>query len=205
MATQGCPCGFLGHPRKPCRCTPRQVRLYRNRLSGPLLDRIDMHVEVPVVTARELTRGVRRKRSTASDLFRSPESGSLAGDAEPESSASVRARVIAAEVQERGSRRQGGRGLQASERGPIHCNAQMGIHEIERHCRVDDATRALLHKAMETRSMSARGVHRVLRVARTIADLAGEGEVALEQVAEAVQYQAIEPSATLADRTGRSV
>ena len=175
-------CGFLGHPRRPCRCTPHQVRVYRNRLSGPLLDRIDMHVEVPVVTARELTRGVRRRRGTAEDLsVRSPESGSFAGDAEPESSASVRARVIAVRfVQE-----------QRFEGEPIHCNAQMGIREIERYCRVDDATRALLHKAMETRSMSARAVHRVLRVARTIADLAGSEEIALEHVAEAVQYQAL--------------
>ena len=183
MATQGCPCGFLGHPRKPCRCTPRQVQLYRARLSGPLLDRIDMHVEVPVVAARELTRGVRRRRGIAEDSrSRSPESGSLAGELEPESSASVRARVIAARrVQEE-------RLVGAA----IHCNAQMGIREIERYCRVDDETRALLHKAMETRSMSARAVHRVLRVARTIADLAGEGDIAVEHVAEAVQYQALD-------------
>ena len=183
MATQGCPCGFLGHPRKPCKCTPRQVQLYRARLSGPLLDRIDMHVEVPAVAARELTRGVRRRRGIAEDSrSRSPESGSLAGELEPESSAAVRARVIAARrVQE-----------QRFAGEPIHCNAQMGIREIEQYCRVDDATRALLHKAMETRSMSARAVLRVLRVARTIADLVGVDAVALEQVAEAVQYQAVQ-------------
>jgi len=75
---------------------------------------------------------------------------------------------------------------------PIHDNAQMGIREIERHCRTDDPTRALLHKAMETRSMSARAAHRVLRVARTIADLAEKSEVALDHVAEAVQCQALE-------------
>jgi len=190
MATQGCPCGFLGHPRKPCKCTPHQVQLYRARLSGPLLDRIDMHVEVPAVTARDLTRGVRRRRCTAEDpavdsivgsSVQSMATRKIAADAEPESSASVRARVIAARrVQERRF---------AGE--PIHCNAQMGIREIERHCRVDDATRALLHKAMETRSMSARAVHRVLRVARTIADLAGAEEIMMEHAAEAVQYQSV--------------
>jgi magnesium chelatase family protein len=148
-----------------------------------LLDRIDMHVEVPVVAARELTRGVRRRRGTAEgSAIRSPESRGLAGEPEPESSAPVRARVVAARrVQE--ARFVG---------EPIHCNAQMGIREIERHCRVDDTTRALLHKAMETRSMSARAVHRVLRVARTIADLAVADAVALEHVAEAVQYQAVQ-------------
>ena len=196
MATQGCPCGFLGHPRRPCRCTPHQVRVYRNRLSGPLLDRIDMHVEVPVVTARELTRGVRRGRAAAADpavdltarsTVRSMATRKIAVDAEPESSASVRARVIAARRVQ----------VQRFAGESIHCNAQMGIKEIERYCRVDDATRALLHKAMETRSMSARAVHRVLRVARTIADLAGADEIALEQVAEAVQYQTL-------DRAGES-
>jgi magnesium chelatase family protein len=158
------------------------VQFYRARLSGPLLDRIDMHVEVPAVAARELTRGVRRKRGAAEgSAVRSPESGSLAGESEPESSASVRERVLLARrVQEV---RFGGES--------IHCNAQMGIREIEGYCRVDDGTRALLHKAMETRSMSARAAHRVLRVARTIADLANAGEIAAEHVAEAVQYQSL--------------
>ena len=195
-AMNPCMCGFLGHPRRPCRCTPHQVRVYRNRLSGPLLDRIDMHVEVPVVTARELTRGVRRGRAAAADpavdltarsTVRSMATRKIAVDAEPESSASVRARVIAARRVQ----------VQRFAGESIHCNAQMGIKEIERYCRVDDATRALLHKAMETRSMSARAVHRVLRVARTIADLAGADEIALEQVAEAVQYQTL-------DRAGES-
>jgi magnesium chelatase family protein len=206
MATQGCPCGFLGHPRKPCKCTPRQVQLYCARLSGPLLDRIDMHVEVPAVTARELTRGVRRRRVIVDgSMARSPECGSFAGEGEPESSASVRTRVMAARhVQERRfSSRERTAGPSDAPRADgqdglasIHCNAQMGIREIEALCRIDDATGALLHKAMETRSMSARAVHRVLRVARTIADLAGVDALGLEHVAEAVQYQ------SLPDRSG---
>ena len=68
MATQGCPCGFLGHPRRPCTCTPWQVQVYRARLSGPLLDRFDMHVEVPAVTARELLRAVLRE-NIIGDIF----------------------------------------------------------------------------------------------------------------------------------------
>lgn len=141
-----------------------------------------MHIEVPAVTARELTRGVRRRTSPAEDLpARSSGVGRLAGQMELESSASVRARVVAAR------RVQEGRFA----RVPIHYNAQMGIREIEQHCRIDDATRALLHKAMEARSMSARAAHRVLRVARTIADLASAVDIGLEHVAEAVQYQCV--------------
>jgi magnesium chelatase family protein len=166
-----------------------------------LLDRIDMHVEVPAVAARELTKGVRRRRVVAEDSVvqatedatsREPGTGSLPGEGEPEPSASVRGRVMAA-------RRVQDRRFALGERGPdsdgaresIHCNAQMGIREIEIFCQIDDVTRALLHKAMETRSMSARAVHRVLRVARTIADLAGAADLALDQVAEAVQYQTL--------------
>jgi magnesium chelatase family protein len=129
-----------------------------------------------------LTRGVKRRHELVhGSSIRYPKAESATGESEAGSSASIRSRVVAARrVQE---------DRLAGEL--IHCNAQMGVREIERHCRIDDATRALLHKAMETRSMSARGAHRVLRVARTIADLAGEADIGMENVAEALQYQSM--------------
>lgn len=215
MATQGCPCGFLGHPRKPCKCTPRQVQLYRARLSGPLLDRIDMHVEVPAVTARELLRGVRgasRLEGIRSPSFRSgprPVRGEcsiaksgrgvgaervpatagthreatermvLSGDG----SAAIRARVEAARALQH--RRFEGRPR-------VRANADMGLAELDAFCRLDLESTALLQRAVESFSLSARAAHRCLRVARTVADLAGAAEIASEHVAEAVQYQVLE-------------
>lgn len=132
----------------------------------------------------------------------------ISGEPGPESSASVRDRVLAArrrqaerfagdsvggrsassEFPRPGAAKNEGRAPGAS----IHCNAQMGIREVEEFCRLDAATRALVHQAMEARSMSARAVHRVLRVSRTIADLAESEDVLVEHVAEAVQYQALQ-------------
>jgi magnesium chelatase family protein len=159
-AMNPCPCGFLGHPRRPCRCTPHQIKTYRNRLSGPLLDRIDLHIEVPAVSARELTQQRRSEKG---------------------GSAAIRERVEAARQIQR--RRLAGRAR-------CNSNSQMGLQAIEEFCRIDDSTRAFLQKAIESLSLSARAAHRSLRVARTIADLAGAESVQLEQVAEAVQYQA---------------
>ena len=161
-AMNPCPCGFLGHPRKPCKCTPRQVQLYRARLSGPLLDRIDMHVEVPAVSARVITKQ---------------------GASGEETSAVIRRRVEAARaIQHR----------RFSTHPGCNCNAQMGLREIEMFCQIDEKARAFLQKAIESLSLSARAAHRSLRVARTIADLAGADSIALEHVAEAVQYQALD-------------
>jgi magnesium chelatase family protein len=176
-AMNPCPCGFLGHPRRPCRCTPHQIKLYRGRISGPLMDRMDMQVEVPAVSARVITRQ---------------------GPSSEETSAVIRARVEAARgIQHR---RFGGSGSNSREAcgdrsRSIHCNAQMGIREIEQFCRIDEKTRAFLQKAIESLSLSARAAHRALRVARTIADLAGAEAIALEHVAEAVQYQALDRGA----------
>jgi magnesium chelatase family protein len=196
-AMNPCPCGFLGHPRKPCRCTPNQIKLYRGRLSGPLLDRIDIHVEVPAVGARELMRGMARREtpanirarsgaeleSPANIRARSQMNQDTGGSNGPGSSRAIRLRVEAArDVQRR----------RLEDRAAIRCNAQMGIAEIERLCQTDDATGAFLQKAIESLSLSARAAHRSLRVARTIADLAGAGEVQLEHVAEAVQYQSLD-------------
>lgn len=149
-AMNPCPCGYLGDAK--CRCTPDQIARYRGKLSGPLLDRIDLMVDVPAVSESELTtRG------------------------EGESSAVVRARVTAA--RERQITRQG------------KPNAQLTPDEIDLHCLPDCAGAALLKQAMVRLDLSARAYHRILKVARTIADLAGEEIIRGPQVAEAIQYR----------------
>ena len=149
-AMNPCPCGYLGESR--CRCTPEQVVRYRNRLSGPLLDRIDLMIEVPAVSEADLS-----SRSVGED------------------SATVRQRVIEA------------RGHQIDRQGKI--NAELGPDEIRRHCQPDDDGSRLLKQAMARLKLSARGYHRVLKVARSIADLAGQEQIGSAHIAEAIQYR----------------
>lgn len=154
-AMNPCPCGYLGHYNGRCRCTPDQVGRYRRKISGPLLDRIDIQIEVPVLTEQELT----RRRGG-------------------ESSCVIKARVESAH--ERGLSRQG------------KCNAQLETREIEQWCRPDGAGETLLNQAISRLNLSARGYHRVLKLARSIADLAGCAAVAGAHVAEAIQYRRLE-------------
>lgn len=154
-----CPCGHLGDPRHECRCTSLVVERYRGRISGPLLDRIDLHVEVPAVGLAEL---------------RSPPG---------EATADVAARVAAA--RERQVERLG-----RASSAPV--NAALGPEEIRRHASPDPAGRRLLDTAFERLGLSARAVHRILKVARTIADLAGSDEVRAPHVAEAIQYRSLD-------------
>ena len=151
-AMNPCPCGYLGHPAGKCRCTPEQVARYRGRISGPLLDRIDLHVEVPALPESELT-------------------GRVAGEA----SATVRLRVAAA--RDRQLARQG------------RANAQLVGQDIDQHCVLNPAGQALLRQAISRLNLSARAYHRILRVARTLADLAGAEGIEAGHVAEAVQYR----------------
>lgn len=161
MATQRCNCGFQGHPMHQCKCTPRQVEMYRSRISGPLLDRIDIHVEVPSVNYREL----------------SAESGG-------ESSEVVRQRVNAArEIQK-----------QRFARSKARCNAEMSSKQIRTHCKVDDAGHALLQRCVDRLGMSARAHSRILKVARTIADLEGADNMQVAHLSEAVQYRTLDRS-----------
>lgn len=156
-AMNPCPCGWLGHPSGKCRCSPDQIARYRGRISGPLLDRIDLMVEVPAL----------------------PESELLAADT-GEPSAAVRARVGAA--RERQLARQG------------KANAQLGVREIDHHCRPEPQGEALLRQAIARLNLSARAYHRVLKVARTIADLAGAGRIEPGHIAEAIQYRRLATS-----------
>ncbi len=155
-AMNPCPCGHLGDARGACRCTAQQVRRYRTRVSGPLLDRIDLHVEMPPV----------------------PHHTMLAGDPDGEPSRAVRRRTEAA--RERQLRRAG------------KPNARLTGGEVEAWCRPDAAGRALLEKAMERLGLTARAYHRVLRTARTIADLAGVEQIGAAHVSEAVQYRQLD-------------
>jgi magnesium chelatase family protein len=139
-----------------CSCTPREVDAYRSRISAPLLDRIDLHVEVPALTYEEI--------ATAP-----------AG----ESTAAVRARVEEARRLQR----------ERFAGSAIYCNAHMGAREVREHCRHDEGGARLLEGAMRALGLSARGYARVLKVARTIADLAGEPRIGLSHVAEAIQYR----------------
>lgn len=151
-AMNPCPCGFLGHPAGSCRCTPEQVARYRARLSGPLLDRIDLLIEVPALAEAELT-----------------------GSSQGETSDAVRARVTAA--RQRQLARQG------------KANARLEGSDIDRICQPDANGRALLKQAIARLNLSARGYHRILRVARSVADLDSSAEIRAPHVAEAVQYR----------------
>lgn len=157
-AMNPCPCGYLGHYHGRCRCTPDQVARYCSRISGPLLDRIDLQIEVPALAQEDLMRS-----------------------ADGESSAVVRVRVTAA--RERAMARQ---------QKP---NARLGSREIDAHCARDDKGETLLKQAIARLGLSARAYHRILRVARTIADLEAAETVMSGHVAEAVQYRRLDRSA----------
>lgn len=151
-AMNPCPCGYLGHPTRACRCTPDQIARYRGKLSGPLLDRIDLSLEVGSLTADEL---------------QAAPSG--------ESSITVRQRVMQAHD------------IQSTRQGKP--NAHLEAAEIERFCPADAKAKALLHQAIERMGLSARAYHRILKVARSVADLAGADVIGATHVAEAVQYR----------------
>jgi magnesium chelatase family protein len=158
-AMNPCPCGYLGDPQRTCSCTIQQVQRYRSRVSGPLLDRIDIQVEVRAVPFRD-----------------------LAGRGAEESSASLRARVDHA--RQRQLARFAGR--------PLFCNAQMAARDLATYCAVEPAAERLLQQAMERLALSARAYTRILKVARTIADLADSAPIAAAHVAEAVQYRSLD-------------
>ena len=155
-AMNPCKCGWYGHPSGRCRCTERDVRRYHSKISGPLLDRIDLIVEVPALDYEELSR-----RSSA------------------ERSADIKKRVNAAREIQR--RRFGGDGTM--------CNAHIGSREMSEICALDAEGEALMHAAIDSMGLSARSYDRILRVARTIADLDGQETISPEHVAEAIQYR----------------
>ena len=159
-AMNPCPCGYYNHPTRECTCSPGSVHRYMSRISGPLLDRIDLHIEVTPVPPQEL---------------------STAACGEP--SAVIRERVIRArEIQ----------AVRFREAAGIHTNAMMNSALLRECCRLDAASSALLERAMERLSLSARAYDRILKVARTIADLAGRERIAASDIAEAINYRSLD-------------
>jgi magnesium chelatase family protein len=155
-----CPCGYYNHPEKECVCPPGGVQKYLNRLSGPLLDRIDIHIEVTPVGFSELT------------------------DRRPaESSANVRERVVKARLVQL-KRFEGMDG--------IYSNAQMNASLLRDVCRINEAGQQLLKTAMERLGLSARAYDRILKVARTIADLESSTDIETQHLAEAIQYRSLD-------------
>jgi magnesium chelatase family protein len=159
-AMNPCPCGYLGDERHQCRCSHTQIRRYRGKISGPLLDRIDLHVQVPAVAYRELA------------------GQGLKG----ESSADMAARVASA--RQRQSERFAGMA--------IYCNAQMANRHIRRFCTVDATGQRLLEDAVDRFGLSARAYNRVLKIARSIADLDGKDAIDARHVGEAIQYRCLD-------------
>lgn len=159
-AMNPCPCGYLGDPRRPCRCSRHEIDRYRGRISGPLLDRIDLHVRVPAVAFRDLA---------------------APGGSEP--SATVRGRVVRARARAR---------ARSTRRLPIRSNAAIAGSQLRRIAKPTDEAIAILEYASRTIGLSARAIHRALRVALTIADLAGSDRVEAPHAAEAIGYRGLD-------------
>jgi magnesium chelatase family protein len=155
-----CPCGFYNHPEKECVCAPGVVQRYLSRISGPLLDRIDLHVEVVPVSFDEMT-----------------------ANRHVETSTQIRERVVKArEIQSQ----------RFNDQKNIYCNAMMSSNMVKEVCEIGDTGRALLKTAMERLGLSARAYDRILKVSRTIADLAGSPDIKVEHLAEAIQYRSLD-------------
>ena len=159
-AMNPCPCGYYGHPTRECSCTPFEIQKYISKISGPLMDRIDLHINVPAVKFEELTSGV-----------------------SPESSLDIRKRVSSArEIQKN----------RFCGEKHIYANDHMGSRHIKKYCEINPDGKMLLKHAMEKLGFSARAHDRILKVARTIADISGDGNIQTSHIAEAIQYRSLD-------------
>jgi magnesium chelatase family protein len=160
-AMNPCPCGYYTDPSKECTCTPHQIQKYLSKISGPLLDRIDLHIDVPALKWKEIS------------------------DTEPsEPSVAIRERISKARAIQQ--KRFAGEGL--------HCNSQMATAQLRNYCGLDEPSQSLLKNAMEKFGLSARAYDRILKVARTIADLDAEDSIKPAYIAEAIQYRNLDRS-----------
>ena len=158
-AMNPCPCGYFGDRSRQCLCAPHQIRRYRARLSAPLLDRLDIHLEVPPVPVRELS-----------------------GNGSEEASTSIRGRVVQARSRQ----------TARYHKDRIYCNAQLKPRHVKKYCGIDSEGRELLEQAMTRLGLSARAYGRILRVARTIADLSDSEEIQSTHLGEAIQYRSLD-------------
>jgi magnesium chelatase family protein len=159
-AMNPCPCGYFGDPKRECRCSPVQVQRYRDRISGPLLDRIDIHVEVPAVQYQE-----------------------MASNQPAEASSAIRDRVETARETQR-------RRFAAT--GKTRTNARMSARQSKQFCQLGAEAEGMMKMAMTELNFSARAYDRILKVARTIADLDGQPDIQAQHVAEAIQYRTLD-------------
>ena len=160
-AMNPCPCGFYGDYKRQCQCTHLQIQRYRTKISGPLLDRLDIHVEVPAVQYQE-----------------------LAQESSGESSRTIRQRINAARLVQQERFRQ----------HKIYCNAQMPPRLLKRFCKLDEDSHGLLETAIDRLGLSARAHNRILKIARTIADIEGLEQISSAHIAEAIQYRSLDRS-----------
>jgi magnesium chelatase family protein len=158
-AMNPCPCGYYTDPKHACTCSAGQIHRYRSKISGPLMDRIDIHVEVPAVPYTDLLK-----------------------EGVSESSERIGSRVASARAAQ----------AQRFGRSKIHCNAQMGSRHIKKHCRVHDESARLLESAIDKLGLSARAYNRILKIARTIADLEKAPDIESSHIAEAIQYRSLD-------------
>jgi magnesium chelatase family protein len=158
-AMNPCKCGNWGDPQHQCQCTPHQVQTYRSRVSGPLMDRIDIHIEVPAIKFNEIS-----------------------SDRQAEPSAAIRERVTKARALQYARFTQDG----------IYANAHMKPRHIRKYCKIDADSLRLMETAMNRLGLSARAYNRILKVARTIADIEGSGKIATEHISEAIQYRSLD-------------
>jgi magnesium chelatase family protein len=155
-----CPCGYFGDPTHSCSCGPLAIERYRSRISGPLLDRIDIHLEVPAVAY-----------------------GDLVAAQSSDSSGTIRERVERARAVQR---------ARFKDQPGIHANAHMSVRDLRRYCRLSEPVESILRQAVGRLGLSARAYHRVLKIARTIADLAGAAEIGPAHLSEAIQYRSLD-------------
>jgi len=172
-AMNPCPCGYFNDKSRECMCTPPMIQRYVSKVSGPLLDRIDIHIEVPAVQYKELR-----------------------GGSAAEGSAEIRARVLAARERQHArfgiAERTKGTAKGASRQ--VYANAQMSTQQIRMYCELSSDAERLLERAMQQQGLSARAHDRILKVSRTIADLEGAAEVMVKHIAEAIQYRTLDRS-----------
>jgi magnesium chelatase family protein len=159
-AMNPCPCGYFGDVKRECRCGPAQVQRYRQRISGPLLDRIDLHIEVPAVEYQD-----------------------VASERVEENSAAIRGRIGAARERQQD---------RFQKEPKTNCNARMTTRQMKQHCQLDPESQELIRVAMSELNLSARAYDRILKVSRTIADLASSASISSEHVSEAIQYRSFD-------------